>query len=76
MANNITTSPLQIANGGAVALEVVGAGTVYVGASATDPTVKGLALASTNGVVVLPPVHGPLYAMTSTGTVDLRVLSL
>ena len=76
MANNVTTSPVKLCDGGSVALEVVGAGTVYVGQSATDPTVKGIPLASTNGVVFLQNVHGPLYGMTSTGTVDIRVLSL
>lgn len=76
MANNISTTPVRISNGGGVALEVVGAGTVYVGQDATDPTVKGLPVASTNGIVFLQDTHGPLYAMTATGTVDLRVLSL
>lgn len=76
MANNISTAPVRISNGGGVALKVVGAGTVYVGQDASDPTVLGIALASTDGLVYLQDTHGPLYAMTSTGTVDLRVLSL
>ena len=75
MANNISTTPVQISNGGGVALQVIGAGTVYVGPDAADPSVKGLALAFTNGVVTLERA-GRLYAMTASGTVDLRVLSL
>ena len=71
---DITTEPVNISNGGGVALQVVGAGTVYVGQDAADPTTEGLALASTSGVVVLERC-GKLYAATSTGTVDLRVLS-
>ena len=76
MANNISTTPVKISNGGGLALQVVGAGTVYVGQDATDPTVKGLALTSTDGVTYLQDTHGKLYAKTATGTVDLRVLSL
>ena len=74
MANNISTTPVQISNGGGVALQVIGAGTVYVGVDSADPTVLGLALASTTGVIVLERA-GRLFAKTSTGTVDLRVLS-
>jgi hypothetical protein len=73
---DITDTPVKISNGGGVALQVVGAGTVFVGQDAADPTVEGLSLASTAGVVYLQDTHGKLFAATATGTVDLRVLSL
>ena len=76
MANNITSSPVKIANGGGVVLKVVGAGTVYVGQDAADPTATGVPLVSTEAALYLQVIHGPLYAATATGTVDLRVLSL